>query len=47
MFSAEAYDFIGGVRTTKRIAMVIRRVFGVSRHLACIGRLSSLPGWTV
>lgn len=44
---AEAYDFIGDVWTTKRIAMVIKRVFGVSYHPAHISRLMREIGWTV
>ena len=44
---AEAYDFVGDVWTTKRIAVVIRRVFGVSYHPAHISRLMRHLGWTV
>jgi transposase len=44
---AEAYDFVGDVWTTKRIAVVIKRVFGVSYHPAHISRLMRQLGWTV
>jgi transposase len=44
---AEAYDFIGDVWTTRRIAVVIKRVFGVSYHPAHISRLMRQLGWTV
>ncbi len=36
---AEAYDFVGDVWTTKRVAVVIKRVFGVSYHPAHLSRL--------
>lgn len=36
---AEAYDFVGDGWTTKRVAVVIRREFGVSYHPAHISRL--------
>lgn len=44
---AEAYDFVGDVWTTKRIAAVIKRVFGVSYHPAHVSRLMRQLGWTV
>jgi transposase len=44
---AEAYDFIGDVWTTKRIAVVIKRNFGVSYHPAHVSRLMRQIGWTV
>jgi transposase len=44
---AEAYDFIGNVWTTKRIAVVIKRMFGVSYHPAHVSRLMRQIGWTV
>jgi transposase len=44
---AEAYDFVGDVWTTKRIAAVIKRVYGVSYHPAHISRLMRQLGWTV
>src|SRR5262249_10773515 len=44
---AEAYDFVGDVWTTKRIAAVIKRVFGVSYHPAHVSRLMRQIGWTV
>jgi transposase len=36
---AEWYDFIGNVWTTKRVAAVIKREFGVSYHPAHVSRL--------
>jgi transposase len=36
---AEAYGFVGQVWTTKRVAVVIKRVFGVSYHPAHVSRL--------
>jgi transposase len=44
---AEAYDFVGDVWTTKRIAVVIKRVFGVSYHPAHVSRVMRQIGWTV
>jgi transposase len=44
---AEAYGFVGDVWTTKRIAAVIRRAFGVSYHPAHVSRLMRRLGWTV
>lgn len=36
---AEAYGFVGDVWTTKRVAAVIKRAFGVSYHPAHVSRL--------
>jgi transposase len=36
---ADWYDFLGNVWTTKRVAAVIRREFGVSYHPAHVSRL--------
>ena len=36
---AEAYGFVGDLWTTKRVAAVIKRVFGVSYHPAHVSRL--------
>jgi transposase len=36
---AESYDFLGNVWTTKRVAAVIKREFGVSYHPAHVSRL--------
>ena len=36
---ADRYDFIGNVWTTKRVAAVIKREFGVSDHPAHVSRL--------
>ena len=44
---AEAYGFLGEVWTTKRVAAVIRREFGVSYHPAHVSRLLRQVGWTV
>jgi transposase len=44
---AEAHGFIGNVWTTKRIAVVIKRVFGVSYHPAHVSRLMRQIDWTV
>ena len=44
---AEAYGFLGDVWTTKRVAAVIRREFGVSYHPAHVSRLLRQVGWTV
>lgn len=41
---AESYDFIGDVWTTKRVAVVIKRLFGVSYHPAHISRLVRQEG---
>ncbi len=42
---AEAYGFVGNVWTTKRVAVVIRREYGVSYHPAHISRLLRAIGW--
>jgi transposase len=44
---AEAYDFIGDVWTTKRVAVVIRRTFGVRYHPAHVSRLLRQAGFSV
>jgi transposase len=44
---AEAYGFLGDVWTTKRVATVIRREFGVSYHPAHVSRLLRHIGWSV
>jgi transposase len=44
---AEAYAFIGDVWTTKRVAVVIRRVLGVSYHPAHVSRLLRREGLSV
>lgn len=44
---AEAYDFVGDVWTTKRVAVVIQRVFGVSYHPAHLSRLLRQQGLSV
>ena len=44
---AEAYGFIGDVWTTRRVAAVIRRVFGVSYHPAHVSRLLRQEGLTL
>jgi transposase len=41
---AEWYGFVGDVWTTKRVATVIKRVFGVSYHPAHISRLVRQEG---
>src|SRR5918995_6730111 len=41
---AEAYGFVGQVWTTKRVAAVIKRVFGVGYHPAHISRLLRQEG---
>ena len=41
---AEAYDFIGDVWTTKRVATVIQRAFGVRYHPAHVSRLVRQEG---
>ena len=37
---AEAYDFLGDVWTTKRVAAVIRWTFGISDHLSPISAIT-------
>lgn len=44
---AESYDFVGDVWTTKRIAVVIQRVFGVRYHPAHLSRLLRQEGLSV
>jgi transposase len=44
---AEAHGFVGDVWTTKRIAVVIKRTFGVSYHPAHVSRLMRQIGWSV
>jgi transposase len=44
---AEAYGFLGDVWTTKRVASVIRREFGVRYHPAHVSRLLRQIGWSV
>lgn len=44
---AEAYGFVGQVWTTKRVAAVIRRIFGVGYHPAHISRLLRQEGLSV
>jgi len=44
---AEAHGFVGDVWTTKRIAAVIKRAFGVGYHPAHVSRLMRQLGWTV
>ena len=44
---AESYEFVGDVWTTRRIAVVIKRAFGVSYHPAHVSRLMRQIGWTV
>ena len=41
---AEWYDFVGDVWTTKRVAAVIKQVFGVSYHPAHVSRLLRQEG---
>ena len=44
---AERYGFIGAVWTTKRVASLIQREFGVQYHPAHVSRLLRALGWTV
>lgn len=44
---AEAYGFLGDVWTTKRVATVIEREFGVRYHPAHVSRLLRQIGWSV
>lgn len=44
---AEGHGYIGEVWTTKRVAAVIKRAFGVSYHPAHVSRLLRQIGWTV
>jgi transposase len=43
---AEAHGFVGDVWTTKRVAVVIRREYGVSYHPAHVSRLLRAIGWS-
>lgn len=44
---AEAHGYVGDVWTTKRVAAVIRRAFGVSYHPAHVSRVLRQIGWTL
>jgi len=44
---AERYDFSGDIWTTKRVAAVIKREFGVQYHPAHVSRLLRALGWSV
>ncbi len=44
---AEAHGFIGDLWTTRRVATVIGRAFGVSYHPAHLSRLLRRIGWTL
>ena len=44
---AAAFGFLGDVWTTKRVAAVIKRWFGVSYHRAHVSRLLRALGWSV
>lgn len=44
---AETHGFVGDVWTTKRVAAVIKRAFGVSYHPAHVSRLLRQLGWTL
>lgn len=46
-YGAEAYGFLGAVWTTKRIAAVIEREYGVRYHPDHVGRLLRAAGWSV
>jgi transposase len=46
-WGAEAYGFLGDVWTTKRVAAVIEREFGVHYHPDHVGRLLRGAGWSV
>ena len=41
---AEAFDFIGNIRSTKRVAVVIKRIFGVTYHPAHVSHLLRQEG---
>lgn len=43
----EAHGFRGAVWTEKRIAQVIRQVFGVSYHPSHVGRILHACGWSL
>jgi transposase len=44
---AEAYGFLGEVWTTKRVAAVIRKEFGVRYHPAHVSRVLRFINWSV
>lgn len=44
---AEAHGFIGDIWTTGRVAIVIKRAFGVRYHPAHVSRLLRQLGWTL
>lgn len=44
---AEAYGFVGDVWTTGRVAVVIRREYGVRYHPAHVSRLLRAIGWSL
>ena len=44
---AEAYGFGGDVWTTRRVAAVIKRAYGVGYHPAHVSRLLRRLGWTL
>jgi transposase len=44
---AEAHGFLGDVWTTKRVAVLIKRAFGVQYHPASMSRLLRELGWSV
>ena len=44
---AESHAFIGDIWTTGRVAVVIKRAFGVSYHPAHVSRLLRQIGWTL
>lgn len=46
-WGAEAYGFLGDVWTTKRVATVIEREYGVRYHPDHVGRLLRAAGWSV
>jgi transposase len=46
-WGAEAYGFRGDIWTTKRIAAVIEREYGVRYHPDHVGRLLRAAGWSV
>jgi transposase len=46
-YGAEAYGFLGDVWTSRRVAAVIKREFGVVYHRAHVSRLLRQIGWSV
>jgi transposase len=44
---AEAYGYLGAVWTTKRVAALIQKEFGVRYHPAHVSRLLRFIGWSV